>query len=432
MSVRTTPNCPTEANAVVAPFSLLNGQSATQIGTILASATSNCTVFAVPIVGMSYSPDASQIVLARIPDPNYVGWDLEIYNTSGGLVRKLTSNGGGPTPVANWNPSWSPDGGRIAFASNASGVFQIYTIDPGGTNLTQVTTSGGDWPTWSPDSSKIAFQSTRGGNSEIYSVLSTGFLSFPLQNETAYSAKIVSVFDHSSDWQYCSDNIVTAYDGETGKLEYGTDSQPTSPICYQTQLINLAFGFAQDKNKTPFYVNGQYVGVKGDGGKKYLQYDGHPGFDFVTTDQNKSGEIPVLAAAEGTVVCSNVPVPAQCSTKSTADPCIEGPGEIKIRHPNGYFSIYLHLSSSSVTANEHVSAQQQIGMSGDTGVCGNPHLHFEVRKSTCGNHAACRCDLAQTVNVKNCIPVDPYGWSGVGEDPYMHGKNKVPNVELWK
>ncbi len=180
-SVRTTPgSCPFTSSAYVAPFGILNGQPATQVGTILASGTINCPYDNRPIRGMSYSPDASQVVLARIPDANYLGWDIEIYNSSGGLVRKLTNNGGGPNPVSNWNPRWSPDGTRIAFASNSSGQVQIYTIQPDGSNLTQVTTGGGDWPTWSPDSSTIAFESTRGGNSEIYSVLSMhGAIAYP-------------------------------------------------------------------------------------------------------------------------------------------------------------------------------------------------------------------------------------------------------------
>ena len=260
------------------------------------------------------------------------------------------------------------------------------------------------------------------------------FLSFPLQNRNAFDAKIVSVFDHSSNWQYCADGVVEAYDGETGELEYGTDNHPTDPTCYLTGRPNLTYAFAKN-NQTPFNVNGQYVGVNGDGRTKYLQYDGHPGFDFETKDQSKDGEIPVLAAADGTVVCSNVPVPAKCADNTTIDPCIEGPGEIKIKHSNGYFSIYLHLSSSSVTAGEQVSSQQQIGISGDTGVCGNPHLHFEIRRgsSSCANEQTCVCNLKQTENVNNCIPVDPYGWSGdPDKDPYMHWNKKVVNINLWK
>ena len=38
---------------------------------------------------------------------------------------------------------------RIAFASNASGRFEIYIINPDGTNLQQATLKGGDWPSWS-------------------------------------------------------------------------------------------------------------------------------------------------------------------------------------------------------------------------------------------------------------------------------------------
>ncbi len=170
---RTTSNgvCPLVTNAVVSPFDVLDGQYTNGVGSVLASGVLNCGVqLSDALVGVSYSPDAAQFVLARVPDPHYYGFDLEIYNASGGLVRKLTNNGGGPNPVINWNPSWSPDGSRIAFASNSSGQFQIYTINADGSNLAPVTAGGGDWPTWSPDSSTIAFESTRGGNSEIYSV----------------------------------------------------------------------------------------------------------------------------------------------------------------------------------------------------------------------------------------------------------------------
>jgi murein DD-endopeptidase MepM/ murein hydrolase activator NlpD len=283
---------------------------------------------------------------------------------------------------------------------------------------------------------------TGGGNadafvSQLTRTSTPQFLSFPLLNRNASNAKIISVFDHSSNWQYCADNAVEAYDGEKGQLQYGTDSQPTDPTCYLTGLPNLAYGFAQNSDYQPFRVNGHYVGADGDGnghpGIDFLQYDGHPGFDFMTKDQSANGKIPVLAAAAGIVVCSNVPSPAKCSDTTTVDPCIEGPGEIKIRHSNGYFSIYLHLSSSSVTEGEEVSSQQQIGISGDTGVCNNPHLHFEVRKDTCGNASACLCSRKQTEDVNNCIPVDPYGWTGaINEDPYMHDGKLVKNINLWR
>lgn len=52
-----------------------------------------------------------------------------------------------------------------------------------------------------------------------------------------------------------------------------------------------------------------------------------------------------------------------------------------------------------------------IGISGDTGSPGAPHLHFEVRKNVNGTY----------------IPVDPYGWMGSGPDPYP----LATNINLW-
>lgn len=174
-------SCPWVTNAVVAPVGALNGQATTAVGSVIASASVGCG--GIPkseaIVGIAFSPDNSQVVLARASDPNVVGYDLEIYTTSGQFVRKLTDNGTGPNPVINWNPSWSSDG-RIAFASNKTGRFEIYTIDPDETNLQPITTNGGDWPSWSPDSSRIAFQSTRSGNSEIYVIPASRFQEFAI------------------------------------------------------------------------------------------------------------------------------------------------------------------------------------------------------------------------------------------------------------
>lgn len=53
--------------------------------------------------------------------------------------------------------------------------------------------------------------------------------------------------------------------------------------------------------------------------------------------------------------------------------------EVVIRHADGKYSQYAHLSSLSVSAGQPVSAGQQIGLSGSTGNSSGPHLHFEVR-----------------------------------------------------
>jgi Tol biopolymer transport system component len=63
----------------------------------------------------------------------------------------------------DFDPSWSPDGSRIAFASARDGYSDIYTINTDGTGLTRLTDDPGvdRWPTWSPDGRKIAFISSR-------------------------------------------------------------------------------------------------------------------------------------------------------------------------------------------------------------------------------------------------------------------------------
>ncbi|WP_327258496.1 MULTISPECIES: M23 family metallopeptidase [unclassified Streptomyces] len=53
--------------------------------------------------------------------------------------------------------------------------------------------------------------------------------------------------------------------------------------------------------------------------------------------------------------------------------------QVVIKHADGHYSQYGHLSSISVSAGQSVSTGQQIGLSGATGNATGPHLHFEVR-----------------------------------------------------
>lgn len=53
--------------------------------------------------------------------------------------------------------------------------------------------------------------------------------------------------------------------------------------------------------------------------------------------------------------------------------------QVVIRHPDGRYSQYGHLSQLSVRAGQPVNRGQQIGRSGSTGNATGPHLHFEIR-----------------------------------------------------
>ncbi|MCX5403219.1 transglycosylase family protein [Streptomyces sp. NBC_00335] len=53
--------------------------------------------------------------------------------------------------------------------------------------------------------------------------------------------------------------------------------------------------------------------------------------------------------------------------------------QVVIRHTDGRYSQYAHLSALSVKAGSAVSGGQRIGRSGSTGNSTGPHLHFEMR-----------------------------------------------------
>src|SRR5215213_2898757 len=67
-------------------------------------------------------------------------------------------------------PTLSAAQGKIVFSSNRDGNFEIYSMNPDGTNQTRLTNnSAADKdPSISADGLKIAFTSTRNGNSEIF------------------------------------------------------------------------------------------------------------------------------------------------------------------------------------------------------------------------------------------------------------------------
>ncbi|MEW2251952.1 MULTISPECIES: M23 family metallopeptidase [unclassified Streptomyces] len=93
----------------------------------------------------------------------------------------------------------------------------------------------------------------------------------------------------------------------------------------------------------------------------------HSGQDFAVPSGTN-----VVAAHGGTVV------------KAGPNGAGDGPAygnAIVIRHGNGTYSQYAHLSRIDVKVGQIVGTGQHIAKSGNTGNSSGPHLHFEIRKT---------------------------------------------------
>jgi len=96
---------------------------------------------------------------------------IYVVNLDGGGLQPLTN-----LPDGACQPSWSPDGERIVFTSpcpehtNTYTQSSLFTMNADGSDIEQITfASGGDYdPAWSPDGGRIAFTSMRDGQKEIY------------------------------------------------------------------------------------------------------------------------------------------------------------------------------------------------------------------------------------------------------------------------
>lgn len=225
------------------------------------------------------------------------------------------------------------------------------------------------------------------------------YLAFPIDGDTAYTAPVSSVMDHSMPGgPYSENNTVLAFNGELGNMAHYLG-------CYA------------NSDSTAFDMGINYVGTSGTGGAYYLCYDGHPGYDYAFPENTH-----IHAPANGTLCVAttytSARTPANVWRNTTECPLPSvvterwqdsgGFNAFYIFHTeyiNGstsdYLTVFLHsanLESSVRTAVESngyttVTKNQHIANVGDVGSSGAYHMHFEVYKW----------------NGTSWIRVDPYG-----------------------
>ena len=103
-------------------------------------------------------------------------------NIDGSNKQRLTDNWFG-----DWRPIWSADGSKIIFHSKRDGNWEVYSMNADGSDKLNLTNNLTDdsFPTWSPDGGRVAFHSNRSGNFDIYVMNADGSNPTPLTTNAA-------------------------------------------------------------------------------------------------------------------------------------------------------------------------------------------------------------------------------------------------------
>jgi Tol biopolymer transport system component len=93
----------------------------------------------------AWSPDGSKIAFTSCErltnSPNPCIDDLYVMGSNGSNVQRLTWS-----PASVRGPAWSPDGRHISFFSEADGDYDLWMVNPDGSNLGHLTNDpGGEW-----------------------------------------------------------------------------------------------------------------------------------------------------------------------------------------------------------------------------------------------------------------------------------------------
>jgi Tol biopolymer transport system component len=104
--------------------------------------------------------------------------DIRLMDLEAALVDDtIQSKPFSPSTRFESSARFSPDGGRIAFASARSGSLEIWVAGRDGNGLQQITSLGASElvvGAWSPDGARIAFDAAIGGNTDVYVIGADG------------------------------------------------------------------------------------------------------------------------------------------------------------------------------------------------------------------------------------------------------------------
>jgi TolB protein len=113
----------------------------------------------------SISPDGKRLALISYRGPALKS-QIWTYGLAAGPWRELTE-----TAEGAYDPAWSPDGTRIAYAARAGSKHDLWVMDADGSDQRQITTSGAcRAPCWSPDGKHLAYVAADGNAFDLWAM----------------------------------------------------------------------------------------------------------------------------------------------------------------------------------------------------------------------------------------------------------------------
>lgn len=119
------------------------------------------------------------VVFASDRTGNY---EVFVLDPQTGLTTQLTNS-----PATDIEPDWSPDGSLVTFVSDRDGDFELYIMRADGTDLRQITFNNAAerLPRWQPNGEYIVYSSDVNGQWDLYVISADGAVVRQLTNDPA-------------------------------------------------------------------------------------------------------------------------------------------------------------------------------------------------------------------------------------------------------
>lgn len=225
-----------------------------------------------------FSPDGHELVLTRYDPTHLPNTEIFVMTAAGRNRIALTD-----TPTGNSDPTWSPDGRRIAFVSARDGEPDIFTMNSDGTDVRRITHDSASESelAWSPKGDRIAFVRVPGGGGdrEIYTIHPSGTGLTDISNDPA------------------SYDVDPAWSPNGAKLVYAAGGHPTGSVGGDLWTMNAdGTGQAPLDHEDNDYSDGSYPAWSPDGTMIAFAANDGSGYEHVWAVSAAGGEnVPVVS-----------------------------------------------------------------------------------------------------------------------------------------